>query len=157
MLVNCPPALVLIPCLVSSSSHDMQQTCETPSNKSTHSGGPKLTTSILSFRNFHFPCGFGMRLSALLSLLPLTAAHPGAPHLVPTLHLARSEVSDQGGWHDVAGAFTHLRQHHVFQGTGWNQAVSADLVHWDIAQTAPEAIHETYGECLLTPPHARAS
>ena len=76
--------------------------------------------------------------------LNILIAYPGDSYLHPTIHFAPTYVSDQGGWHDVAGAITHGKIHHVFQGTGWNHATSNDLVHWKTAPHGPIAIHETY-------------
>ena len=83
----------------------------------------------------------------------LLFAYPGDSYLHPTIHFAPTYVSDQGGWHDVAGAITHGKIHHVFQGTGWNHATSNDLVHWKTAPHGPIAIHETYDgmDSLSTP------
>lgn len=81
----------------------------------------------------------------MLHLLQLLAtSYPGASWLHPTIHFARDEVAEAGGWHDIAGALTHNGVHHIFQGTGWNHAVSTDLVHWKTAPKGPDTIHETY-------------
>ena len=69
---------------------------------------------------------------------------PGDPHLAPTIHFTPPYVSMAGGWHDVAGAVTHNGIHHIYQGTGWNHAFSADLIHWQTGVHGPPAIHETY-------------
>ncbi|KAL1498447.1 hypothetical protein AB1Y20_013772 [Prymnesium parvum] len=69
---------------------------------------------------------------------------PGPPHLRPTIHYAPSFVSSRGGWHDIAAALTLGGVHHVFQGEGWNHAVSADLVHWRAAPHGPKAVRESY-------------
>ena len=74
----------------------------------------------------------------------LALAYPGPAHLQPTIHFARSEVADGGGWHDIAGAFTHKATHHIFQGMGWNHATSADLVSWAVAPHGPNKVRETY-------------
>ena len=74
----------------------------------------------------------------------LARAFPGPAYLHPTVHFAAPWVANGGGWHDVAGAFTHLGTHHVFQGTGWNHATSPDLVHWAAAPHGPIAIQENY-------------
>ena len=71
-------------------------------------------------------------------------AFPGPDHLHPQIHFTRSIIADRGGWHDVAGAITHRGEHHIWQGTGWNHAVSADLVRWSVAPHGPKAVHETY-------------
>ena len=86
-------------------------------------------------------------LLAVLLLIYANAAvlaYPGQAYLHPTIHFAPPVVSNQGGWHDVAGAITHDSVHHVFQGTGWNHATSIDLVHWKIAPHGPQAIQENY-------------
>ena len=70
--------------------------------------------------------------------------YPGPQHAIPTIHFIPTYVSDRGGWHDVAGAFTHKGVHHIWQGTGWNHAVSHDLVKWSTAPHGPKAVHETY-------------
>ena len=95
-----------------------------------------------------------MKVTVFSSLLLLVNIHiiynggahafPGESFLHPTIHFAPPYVSNSGGWHDVAGAFTHKGVHHVFQGTGWNHATSRDLVHWKEAPHGPEATHETY-------------
>ena len=59
-----------------------------------------------------------------------TTGFPGDSYVHPTIHFTPTYVSMAGGWHDVAGALTHKGVHHVFQGTGWNHAISNDLVHW---------------------------
>lgn len=69
---------------------------------------------------------------------------PGPDHLKPAVHFAPTVVSDRGGWHDIAGAFTHKGLHHIYQGTGWNHALSADLVNWNAGAHGPYPIHETY-------------
>ena len=74
----------------------------------------------------------------------VTPAFPGPAHLHPTVHLARGLVSQQGGWHDIAGAITNNGVHHIYQGTGWNHAFSTDLVHWQLGPHGPAAVHETY-------------
>lgn len=83
-------------------------------------------------------------LSVAVCTLAVCNGYPGAAYLHPTIHFATHVVSDQGGWHDIAGSITHDGVHHIFQGTGWNHAVSTDLVHWKTAPHGPEAIHETY-------------
>lgn len=92
-----------------------------------------------------------MRLECILSnkilllfVLGTVQGYPGEQYLHPTIHFAPTYVSDKGGWHDVAGCITHDKVHHVFQGTGWNHAMSDDLVHWKIGPHGPEAIEETY-------------
>ena len=69
---------------------------------------------------------------------------PGPEHLHPKIHYTRDEVSCRGGWHDIAGALTHRGVHHVYQGTGWNEAHSSDLVSWRAGEHGPKAIHETH-------------
>ena len=66
----------------------------------------------------------------MISAALLVTSFPGPQHLHPTVHYARGLVSQQGGWHDIAGAITSKGVHHIFQGTGWNHAFSSDLVHW---------------------------
>ena len=39
----------------------------------------------------------------------LTSTYPGAEYLHPTIHFTPDYVSNVGGWHDVAGALTALR------------------------------------------------
>ena len=76
-----------------------------------------------------------------------TCNQPGPPppsYLYPQIHFAPACVYNNGGWHDVAGAITHNGVHHIYQGVGWNHAVSTDLVHWIVGPHGPEAIHETY-------------
>ena len=53
---------------------------------------------------------------SVLALIQLGAAFPGPAHLKPTVHFAPPVVSEQGGWHDVAGAITHNGIHHIYQG-----------------------------------------
>eukprot|EP00930_Biecheleria_cincta_P099284 TRINITY_DN90919_c0_g1_i1.p1 TRINITY_DN90919_c0_g1~~TRINITY_DN90919_c0_g1_i1.p1 ORF type:complete len:560 (-),score=74.14 TRINITY_DN90919_c0_g1_i1:215-1810(-) len=74
----------------------------------------------------------------------MAAAFPGPEHLHPAIHFAPSYVSEQGGWHDIAGALTHKGVHHIYQGTGWNHAFSSDLVHWTAGAHGPSAIQETH-------------
>jgi hypothetical protein len=69
---------------------------------------------------------------------------PGPAFLRPKVHFAPPIVATHGSWHDIAGAFTHKGRHHIFQGPGWNHAVSADLVRWSVAPHGPNAVHETY-------------
>ena len=75
-----------------------------------------------------------------------TLAWPsGVPKfLAPTVHFAPKYVSERGGWHDIAGALTHNGVHHIYQGTGWNHALSHDLVKWSTGPMGPSAINETY-------------
>ena len=73
-----------------------------------------------------------------------TVGYPGSSYLHPKIHFTPSVVSDQGGWHDIAGCITHKGVHHVYQGTGWNHALSTDLVHWQAGTHGPKAVHETY-------------
>ena len=80
----------------------------------------------------------------LASLLHASLSFPGPVHLHPQIHFAPSVVSEHGGWHDIAGAFTHKGLHHIFQGQGWNHATSQDLVTWSVAPHGPRPIHETY-------------
>ena len=75
---------------------------------------------------------------------PPPISYPGDAHLHPTIHFAPDVVANQGGWHDIAGAFTSNGIHHIFQGTGWNHAQSTDLVSWKVAPHGPDKIHETY-------------
>ena len=49
---------------------------------------------------------------------------PPPPHLTPTIHFAPPSVYPGGSWHDIAGAITHNGVHHIYQGTGWNHAMS---------------------------------
>ena len=72
-------------------------------------------------------------------------AFPGPTHLAPEIHFVPSHLSDEGGWHDVAGASTHNGVHHVFMGQGWNHHVSSDLVSWSLSGPGPQAVIETYG------------
>ena len=82
-------------------------------------------------------------LHVLVALPHLT--YPGLPHHRPLVHFVPHYVSDEGGWHDVAGAFTHKNGvHHIFMGTGWNHATSTDLVRWSHASHGPRKIVETY-------------
>lgn len=74
----------------------------------------------------------------------MSTLFPGPRHLRPTIHFAPNYVSDQGGWHDIAGAMSIDGVHHVYQGWGWNHAISEDLVHWKTVAHGPSAIHETY-------------
>lgn len=83
-----------------------------------------------------------MLLVAAASALLL--AFPGPPHLWPTVHFTPTVVSDHGGWHDIAGAITLNGVHHIYQGQGWNHAISKDLVTWASGPHGPAAIHETY-------------
>ena len=53
----------------------------------------------------------------MLSAALLVTSFPGPQHLHPTVHYARGLVSQQGGWHDIAGAITSKGVHHIFQGT----------------------------------------
>lgn len=69
---------------------------------------------------------------------------PGPLYLQPNVHFAPPVVATRGGWHDIAGAFTYNGLHHIFQGQGWNHAVSTDLVGWSVAPHGPNAVHETY-------------
>ena len=66
-----------------------------------------------------------------ISLSTLTPLPP--PRSTPT-----------SGWHDIAGAITHKGVHHIYQGTGWNHALSSDLVHWKTGSHGPAKIHETH-------------
>ena len=79
-----------------------------------------------------------------LALLLAATGFPGPDHLWPAIHFAPPVVSDAGGWHDIAGAATHTGVHHVYQGTGWNHALSADLVRWESGLHGPDKLHETY-------------
>jgi hypothetical protein len=80
----------------------------------------------------------------MLSLFAFVPVYPGADYLHPKIHFAPDYVAMKGSWHDIAGCVTHHGVHHVFQGEGWNHAVSSDLVHWSTAPHGPKAIHETY-------------
>eukprot|EP00937_MAST-01D_sp_MAST-1D-sp2_P000575 g575.t1 len=75
---------------------------------------------------------------------PAPGSFPGPENLHPKIHFTPHYVSQQGGWHDVAGAITHNGVHHIYQGTGWNHAFSKDLVHWQTGVHGPAAIEETY-------------
>ena len=87
------------------------------------------------------PPGASIRtMRCLVAIISTTAAAAAA---TPTLHFFPS-WDDGPGWHDVAGAITHLGIHHVFQGQGWNHASSNDLVRWRAAPHGPFAVHETY-------------
>ncbi|GMI60365.1 hypothetical protein ScalyP_jg6725 [Parmales sp. scaly parma] len=85
-----------------------------------------------------------MKLSATAALLSVASAYPGEEFLHPTIHFSHSAVANGGGWHDIAGAFTNKGKHHIFQGQGWNHAVSEDLVHWTEGGMGPKALNETY-------------
>ena len=80
----------------------------------------------------------------LVPMLLAVVAYPGADYLHPKLHFTPTVVSDRGGWHDIAGCITYYGVHHVFQGTGWNHAISTDLIRWQTAPHGPNAVHETY-------------
>ena len=70
---------------------------------------------------------------------------PGVPDfLVPRVHFAPRAVSERGSWHDIAGALTHKGVHHVYQGEGWNHALSRDLVRWSAGPKGPDRLRETY-------------
>ena len=82
---------------------------------------------------------------AVLLLIYANAAvsHIRAKCIFTTIHFAPPYVSNQGGWHDVAGAITYDSVHHVFQGTGWNHASSIDLA-LENCPDGPQAIQENY-------------
>lgn len=72
-------------------------------------------------------------------------AFPGPAYLHPTIHFTSPIVSNVEGWHDIAGALTHKGVHHIYQGQGWNHAVSRDLVHWSKSKYhGPTYINKTY-------------
>lgn len=52
---------------------------------------------------------------------------PSPAYLTPKIHFVKA-VYNNGGWHDIAGAITHNGVHHIYQGPGWNHAMSTDLV-----------------------------
>lgn len=80
----------------------------------------------------------------LVAIVARVVAFPGASHLHPTIHFAPDYVANDGGWHDIAGALTHKGVHHIYQGEGWNHALSTDLVHWTTGPHGPKAIREVY-------------
>lgn len=83
----------------------------------------------------------------LLLLGAAQAAYPGPEYLHPKIHYS-SEALHRGGWHDIAGAITlgsgKDTVHHIFQGCGWNHAMSNDLVHWTDMGIGPKTIHEQH-------------
>jgi len=81
-------------------------------------------------------------------LLALTCAvYPGPEFTHPRIHYS-SEALHPGGWHDIAGAITlgtgDDAMHHIFQGRGWNHAMSKDLVHWTDMGVGPKTIREEH-------------
>eukprot|EP00756_Hemistasia_phaeocysticola_P052942 Hpha_TRINITY_DN28274_c0_g1::TRINITY_DN28274_c0_g1_i1::g.116785::m.116785 len=73
--------------------------------------------------------------------------YPGPWWQVPTVHNSPTCLHN-GGWHDIAGAFTLGTEHHVFQGCpgdgGWHHASSTDLVTWTNHGVQVKKRHETY-------------
>ena len=59
-----------------------------------------------------------LQLTLLQVTLVSVHAFPGAPHLKPAIHYAPPQISEHGGWHDIAGAITHKGVHHIYQGPG---------------------------------------
>eukprot|EP01045_Picozoa_sp_COSAG04_P017221 COSAG04_NODE_1507_length_6504_cov_1.860734_3_plen_265_part_00 len=76
-----------------------------------------------------------MVLPCLVRPVLASAATPPPAFRLPTLHNRPQCIRGPraGGWHDIAAALTLEGRHHVWQGcppTGWNHAVSDDLVSW---------------------------